>query len=244
MTHPTQSEIETALKELRSLREIGKIPDCTYKEAEDWQLDVTCFVIRNGDVLEHALSQTREQQEAVGDDQTPLGKFNSGYEDTDSDGWFQHFTFHITDVADIREALTATKPAERTEHDFFSRSYRVIEKLLEGIPEKKDAPGKVHLNKPFKQIKFLVEFYRASLEATKPAGWRTIDSAPDNISVLGYIPNAEHYGPGVYRCIKINMGTGIHWSVSGLHMGRDTGPDYEPTHWMPLPAPPAENGEA
>lgn len=186
MTHPTQSEIETALKELRSLREIGKIPDCTYKEAEDWQLDVTCFVIRNGDVLEHALSQTREQQEAVGDDQTPLGKFNSGYEDTDSDGWFQHFTFHITDVADIREALTATKPA----------------------------------------------------------GWRTIDSAPDNISVLGYISNAEHYGPGVYRCIKINMGTGIHWSVSGLHMGRDTGPDYEPTHWMPLPAPPAENGEA
>lgn len=71
-------------------------------------------------------------------------------------------------------------------------------------------------------------------------GWRPIETAPENVSILGFIPNAEHYGQGVYRCIKVNMGTGIRWSVSGLHMGRDTGLEYQPTHWRPLPPAPSE----
>lgn len=82
------------------------------------------------------------------------------------------------------------------------------------------------------------DLVRQAAENWLAIGWQPIETAPKNISVLGYIPNAEHYGPGVYRCIKVDLGTGVRWSVTGLHMGRDTGPDYEPTHWMPLPEPP------
>ena len=65
--------------------------------------------------------------------------------------------------------------------------------------------------------------------------WQPIGTAPKNISVLGFIPNAEHYGHGVYRMMLVDMGTGLHWSVNGLHMGRDCGTENKPTHWMPLP---------
>lgn len=72
--------------------------------------------------------------------------------------------------------------------------------------------------------------YIAHLEAAQAANdnWRPISEAPVNESVLVFIPNAEHYGHGVYRAIQIDMGTGRRWSVSGLHMGRDCGPEQQP----------------
>ena len=68
--------------------------------------------------------------------------------------------------------------------------------------------------------------------------WQPIETAPTNESVLIFIPNTEHYGEGIYRGLQVDFGTGKRWSVSGLHMGRDCGPDYLPTHWQPLPAAP------
>lgn len=68
--------------------------------------------------------------------------------------------------------------------------------------------------------------------------WQPSETALTNTSILAYIPNAEHYGPGIYRALLVDMGTGRHWSVSGLYMGRDCGPGYQPTHWMPLPEAP------
>lgn len=68
--------------------------------------------------------------------------------------------------------------------------------------------------------------------------WQPIETAPKNESVLIYIPNAEHYGVGVYRGMLVDMGTGPHWSANAVAMGRDLGRDTMPTHWMPLPVPP------
>ncbi len=71
--------------------------------------------------------------------------------------------------------------------------------------------------------------------------WQPIETAPTNISVLVYIPNAEHYGEGIYRAILVDMGTGKRWHASTLHMGRDINPENRPTHWMPLPEPPVSS---
>lgn len=65
--------------------------------------------------------------------------------------------------------------------------------------------------------------------------WMLIESAPVNESVLVYIPNAEHYGAGIYRAIKNKYDKT--WSTFGMSVGRACG-DRQPTHWMPLPAPP------
>lgn len=91
------------------------------------------------------------------------------------------------------------------------------------------------------------EFIAASLNSTlaKPAaspgtgdGWRAIDSAPLNESILVYIPNTEHYGEGIYRAMHVDMGTGKRWMTTGVHCGRDLGASTKPTHWMPLPPAP------
>jgi len=68
--------------------------------------------------------------------------------------------------------------------------------------------------------------------------WQPIETAPKNESVLIFIPNAEHYGPGIYRGMLVDMGTGPHWDANALHMGRSCGWGNQPTHWMPLPEPP------
>lgn len=73
--------------------------------------------------------------------------------------------------------------------------------------------------------------------------WRPIKTAPENQSVLVFIPNWEHYGHGVYRAILVNMGTGRRWHSTAWACGRDLGPDVQPTHWMPLPSPPLESKE-
>ena len=71
------------------------------------------------------------------------------------------------------------------------------------------------------------------------SAWQPIETAPTNgDSVLLY------YGTDYYvmegRCFKREMGyrkhVYYHW-VSALDMG-----DLEPTHWMPLPKPPATIG--
>ena len=75
----------------------------------------------------------------------------------------------------------------------------------------------------------------------RPDGGRDdMKDCPLNQSVLFYIPNAEHYGPGIYRGMRIDMGTGERWHVSGLGMGRDLGVMDMPTAWQPLPPPPIE----
>lgn len=69
--------------------------------------------------------------------------------------------------------------------------------------------------------------------------WQPIDTAPRNTSVLIYLPNREHYGEPIYRAILVDMGSGPRWTTTGLHIGRDLCKDEQPTHWMPLPPPPA-----
>lgn len=71
--------------------------------------------------------------------------------------------------------------------------------------------------------------------------WSPIECAPINASVLVFIPNAEHYGPGIYRALRPKFGILRPWQVTGLHMGRDCGRGYQPTHWMPLPSVPDDN---
>lgn len=79
--------------------------------------------------------------------------------------------------------------------------------------------------------------------------WQPIETAPINESVLVYIPNAEHYGEGIYRAIWIesswlmNGKKPRHWQTTGWHHGRDVCGDTQPTHWMPLPEPPESQTE-
>jgi hypothetical protein len=75
-------------------------------------------------------------------------------------------------------------------------------------------------------------------------GWRPIETAPENESILIYLPNREHYGPGIYRAIHVNMGTGRHWLTTGCSVGRDLSESEQPTHWMALPSPPLSVPEA
>ena len=83
-----------------------------------------------------------------------------------------------------------------------------------------------------------------TMTPTKQKHWRQIDSAPTNQSVLIYIPNAEHYGEGIYRGMLVDMGTGKRWTTTALSMGRDCGTTWHPTHWMPLPSPPNSQDRA
>lgn len=69
-------------------------------------------------------------------------------------------------------------------------------------------------------------------------GWLPIESAPTNVSVLVFLPNWDHYGPGIFRAIHVDMGTGKRWHTTGWSIGRDLPRDDQPTHWMPLPDPP------
>lgn len=69
-------------------------------------------------------------------------------------------------------------------------------------------------------------------------GWQPIATAPTNASVLVFIPDAEHYGQGVYRAILVDMGSGPRWMTTGYAIGRGCAPEAQPTHWMPLPAAP------
>lgn len=79
----------------------------------------------------------------------------------------------------------------------------------------------------------------AALLAADRMAWQKIETAPLNESILIWVPQTEHYGPGIWRAIHVDMGTGKHWLSTGLHVGRDLGDPYRPTMWRSLPAPPA-----
>lgn len=63
--------------------------------------------------------------------------------------------------------------------------------------------------------------------------WQPIETCPRNKSVLLFLPNTEHYGPGIWRGILVDMGTGLRFHGTAWACGRDF--EDEPTHWMPLP---------
>lgn len=77
--------------------------------------------------------------------------------------------------------------------------------------------------------------------------WQPIETAPTYESVFIYIPclAAQHYGDAIYRAIQIERGGPELrvWKVTGLHCGSEVQKGYEPSHWMPLPAPPTANEE-
>ena len=41
--------------------------------------------------------------------------------------------------------------------------------------------------------------------------WQPESTAPTNAAVLIYVEDWEHYGYGVCRAIKVDVGTGIRW---------------------------------
>lgn len=80
-------------------------------------------------------------------------------------------------------------------------------------------------------------------EASEQLGfgvWQPIETAPTNQAVLVFIPNAEHYGLGVYRAMRVDMGTGRRWMTTALRCGSDCRHGQNPTHWMSLPPPPQD----
>jgi hypothetical protein len=89
--------------------------------------------------------------------------------------------------------------------------------------------------------------------------WQPIETAPRNgWPILGYIPPAPsgEFGQNVYVgtldfryipewgvviCFWYDAGPGMAcWSEASADRGFDGGHTVEPTHWMPLPKPPAE----
>lgn len=72
------------------------------------------------------------------------------------------------------------------------------------------------------------------------ADWQLIETAPSNIAILVFVPNREHYGPGIYRAMYWNHPERCEpfWQSTALASGRNIPADSLPTHWMPLPEPP------
>lgn len=68
--------------------------------------------------------------------------------------------------------------------------------------------------------------------------WRTIDSAPkDGAAVLVYVPEARTQTVGnIAVGAQRPMANGETMWIIGGHFAFDVG---QPTHWMPLPNPPA-----
>ena len=66
--------------------------------------------------------------------------------------------------------------------------------------------------------------------------WQPIETAPEDKSVLIYIPNLS----GVYRgrLLSANIDRYRHWSIAAATRGLELDDTLQPTHWMPLPEPP------
>ena len=73
--------------------------------------------------------------------------------------------------------------------------------------------------------------------------WRPISEAPINESVLINVPHWDHYGPGIFRAILVDMGNGQSWKTFGWAIGRELPSEMTPTHWRPLPTPPQDGSE-
>lgn len=71
------------------------------------------------------------------------------------------------------------------------------------------------------------------------SAWQPIATAPLRKAVLVYIPNKEHYGPGIYRAILVDLATEKRWQTCYHKGSSDLLPDeQQPTLWMHLPPPP------
>lgn len=93
---------------------------------------------------------------------------------------------------------------------------------------------------------FTVDLDRAAAALRHLSEWQPIETVPHNVSVLIYVPHAEHYGPGIYRAIRVvGMSPSIdlppRWHVTAVGMGRDI-QDRDVTHWRPLPPGPDGGG--
>jgi hypothetical protein len=77
----------------------------------------------------------------------------------------------------------------------------------------------------------------AVVAAHEARRWQAIETAPKDVSILIYVPDYDHYGPGILRAIWVR---GERWHTTCWASGRDLGSCYTPTHWAPLPAPPQE----
>jgi len=150
--------------------------------------------------------------------------------------------------AEIEAALKEVNDAyEDTKNPYYTTSlllvpisiYPTIKAALENLsqPQQQEAVGDMtqsyNIEKEPEKFGFVKGWNArgAALTATKPAGWRTIDSAPADCDILLYCPtlcasNEERIEVGYYKNTK--GGTMHSWA----------------THWQPLPAPPAEDGEA
>lgn len=75
------------------------------------------------------------------------------------------------------------------------------------------------------------------------AGWQDISTAPTNQAIQIHVPGLDYYGNnGVYAGMLVDMGTGPRWMAFAWAMGRDLGPENQPTSWRHLPAPPVGSG--
>lgn len=71
--------------------------------------------------------------------------------------------------------------------------------------------------------------------------WRPIETVPQGEHVLLYWPEGER-GNGGMECATVYHGDPMSfWTHGGPNSGLDWEPrnDEKPTHWMPLPDPPA-----
>lgn len=76
----------------------------------------------------------------------------------------------------------------------------------------------------------------AAMQAVAPDGWEPIETAPkDGTKVLTYTPPPAPYGDPYFCVCAFFHG---HWPSKWMHATGNT----EPTHWMPLPAPPLPEG--
>jgi hypothetical protein len=72
--------------------------------------------------------------------------------------------------------------------------------------------------------------------------WKPIETAPSDTEIVVYAPTET---PSVFTAMKFEWGTGSpDWGrySGGIDASKDDyfgDPDFYPTHWMPLPAPPA-----
>jgi hypothetical protein len=53
-------------------------------------------------------------------------------------------------------------------------------------------------------------------DAASQGGWRLVGTEPMNESILVFIPNADHYGHGVYRAIHVETDYGSRWHIGVL----------------------------